>query len=106
MIIVNFKSNCDEHIQLAQRKELWQDNATTGGRSAAKKGDYQMPLYAYFHKQFVPLSEAKIGIMTHSLHYGTAAFEGIRATGTANISRSTFSVSKSTMSGCAKAVIF
>ncbi len=37
-----------------------------------------MTLYAYFHKQFVPLSEAKIGIMTHSLHYGTALFEGIR----------------------------
>ncbi len=37
-----------------------------------------MPSYAYFHKQFVPLSEAKIGIMTHSLHYGTAVFEGIR----------------------------
>jgi len=34
--------------------------------------------YAYFHKQFVPLSEAKIGIMTSSLHYGTAVFEGIR----------------------------
>jgi len=37
-----------------------------------------MPSYAYFHKQFVPLPEAKIGIMTHCLHYGTAAFEGIR----------------------------
>ncbi len=37
-----------------------------------------MPSYAYFHKQFVPLSEAKIGVMTNSLHYGTAAFEGIR----------------------------
>jgi branched-chain amino acid aminotransferase len=37
-----------------------------------------MPPYAYFHKQFVPLSEAKIGIMTNSLHYGTAVFEGIR----------------------------
>ncbi|TRZ49890.1 MAG: branched-chain amino acid transaminase [Dehalococcoidia bacterium] len=37
-----------------------------------------MPSYAYFHQQFVPLSEAKIGIMTHSLHYGTAVFEGIR----------------------------
>jgi len=34
--------------------------------------------YAYFHKQFVPLSEAKIGVMTHCLHYGTAVFEGIR----------------------------
>lgn len=37
-----------------------------------------MPPYAYFHKQFVPLSEAKIGVMTHALHYGTAVFEGIR----------------------------
>ena len=37
-----------------------------------------MPSYAYFHKQFVPLSEAKIGIMTNSFHYGTAVFEGIR----------------------------
>ncbi|MBA7634820.1 Branched-chain-amino-acid aminotransferase [subsurface metagenome] len=37
-----------------------------------------MPSYAYLHKQFVPLSEAKIGVMTHSLHYGTAIFEGIR----------------------------
>jgi len=37
-----------------------------------------MPSYAYFRKQFVPLSEAKIGVMTHALHYGTAVFEGIR----------------------------
>ena len=37
-----------------------------------------MPSYAYFHKQFVPLSEAKIGVMTHALHYGTGVFEGIR----------------------------
>ena len=37
-----------------------------------------MPSYAYFHKQFVPLSDAKIGVMTHALHYGTALFEGIR----------------------------
>ena len=37
-----------------------------------------MPSYAYFQKQFVPLSEAKIGIMTNSFHYGTAVFEGIR----------------------------
>jgi branched-chain amino acid aminotransferase len=37
-----------------------------------------MPSYAFFHNQFVPLSEARIGIMTHCLHYGTAIFEGIR----------------------------
>ena len=34
--------------------------------------------FAFFSKQFVPLSEAKVGIMTHALHYGTACFEGIR----------------------------
>lgn len=38
-----------------------------------------MPPYAYFKKQTVPLSEAKLGIMTHALHYGTGCFEGIRA---------------------------
>ena len=37
-----------------------------------------MPVYAYFNKQFVPLSEARIGVMTHCLHYGTGVFEGIR----------------------------
>jgi branched-chain amino acid aminotransferase len=37
-----------------------------------------MPSYAYFQKQFMPLAEAKVGVMTHALHYGTAVFEGIR----------------------------
>ncbi|MCL2679457.1 MAG: branched-chain amino acid transaminase [Dehalococcoidia bacterium] len=37
-----------------------------------------MTSYAFFQKKFVPLSEAKLGIMTNSLHYGTALFEGIR----------------------------
>jgi len=37
-----------------------------------------MPPYAFFHKKFMPLSEAKIGILTHAFHYGTACFEGIR----------------------------
>ena len=34
--------------------------------------------YAYFKKQFVPLAEAKIGVMTHAFNYGTGCFEGIR----------------------------
>ena len=34
--------------------------------------------YAYFQKQIMPLSEAKIGIMTHAFNYGTGVFEGIR----------------------------
>ena len=37
-----------------------------------------MPPYMYFQKQFVPQSEARIGVMTNSFHYGNAAFEGIR----------------------------
>ena len=37
-----------------------------------------MPSYVYFQKQFVPLSVAKIGVMTNFLHYGTGVFEGIR----------------------------
>ncbi len=37
-----------------------------------------MPPYAFFKGDFVPLAEAKIGVMTHALHYGTALFEGIR----------------------------
>ena len=34
---------------------------------------------AYFNKQFVPLSEAKVSIRTNALHYGSGVFEGIRA---------------------------
>jgi branched-chain amino acid aminotransferase len=37
-----------------------------------------MPSYCYIRKQYMPLAEAKIGVMTQALHYGTALFEGIR----------------------------
>jgi branched-chain amino acid aminotransferase len=37
-----------------------------------------MPSYAYFQKEYVLLEDAKIGIKTHALHYGTGIFEGIR----------------------------
>ena len=33
----------------------------------------------YFEGEFIPLVDAKIGIMTHAFLYGTATFEGIRA---------------------------
>jgi branched-chain amino acid aminotransferase len=33
---------------------------------------------AYFQDKFVPFSEANISIATHALHYGTAAFGGLR----------------------------
>ncbi len=32
----------------------------------------------FFQGQFVPAPQAKVSIMTHALHYGTACFEGIR----------------------------
>lgn len=38
-----------------------------------------LPQYAYFKGQIVPYSEAKVGVLTHALNYGTAAFAGIRA---------------------------
>ena len=37
-----------------------------------------MPPYAFFDGKFMPLSEAKIGVVTHAFNYGTACFEGIR----------------------------
>ena len=33
---------------------------------------------AFFRGNIVPISEAKVSVMTHALHYGTAVFEGIR----------------------------
>ena len=37
-----------------------------------------MPSYAYFQKQFVPLEDARLNVMTNFMHYGTGVFEGIR----------------------------
>jgi len=37
-----------------------------------------MPAYAYYKKQFLPVADAKMGIMTNAMHYGTGIFEGIR----------------------------
>ena len=37
-----------------------------------------MPSFAFFHNEFVPLSEANLGVMTSFFHYGTGVFEGIR----------------------------
>ncbi|MBA01778.1 MAG: branched chain amino acid aminotransferase [Chloroflexi bacterium] len=33
---------------------------------------------AFFQGEFIPMENAKIGIMTHAFNYGTAVFEGIR----------------------------
>ena len=37
-----------------------------------------MPPYVYYKKQFMPLEDAKMSILTHALHYGTGCFDGIR----------------------------
>ena len=34
---------------------------------------------AYLRGELMPLADAKISVMTHAFHYGTAVFEGIRA---------------------------
>lgn len=39
----------------------------------------QRQVQCYFEGGFVPLREAKIGVMTHAFMYGTACFEGVRA---------------------------
>jgi len=33
----------------------------------------------YFNGEYMPMREARVGILTHALHYGTGVFEGIRA---------------------------
>ncbi len=39
----------------------------------------EQEIVVYFNGKIVPLSEAKVSILTHALHYGTGVFEGIRA---------------------------
>ena len=40
---------------------------------------HQFLPYAWFNGECIPFTEAKISIATHALHYGTAAFGGMRA---------------------------
>lgn len=37
-----------------------------------------LPRYAYFKGKIVPYSEARVGVATHALNYGTGAFGGLR----------------------------
>ncbi len=38
----------------------------------------ELPIHAYFKGRIVPYSEAKVGVLTHALNYGTAVFGGLR----------------------------
>lgn len=42
------------------------------------KAEVDQNIIVYFRGEYVPLGEARIGILTHALHYGTGVFEGIR----------------------------
>ncbi|MCY4365356.1 MAG: branched-chain amino acid transaminase [Chloroflexi bacterium] len=46
----------------------------TTGQTRSQAGE----LLAFFRGDYVPLSQAKVSVMTHALHYGTGVFEGIR----------------------------
>ena len=37
-----------------------------------------LPHYAFFQGRVVPYSEARVGVLTHALNYGTGVFSGIR----------------------------
>ncbi len=38
-----------------------------------------LPKHAFFQGKIVPYSEAKVGVLTHGLNYGTSVFGGLRA---------------------------
>ena len=38
-----------------------------------------LPNFAFFKGRVVPYSEAKVGVLTHTLNYGTGIFAGLRA---------------------------
>jgi branched-chain amino acid aminotransferase len=42
------------------------------------RADGDPNMIVYFDGRFMPQAEARVGILTHALHYGTAVFEGIR----------------------------
>src|SRR6266704_6616395 len=68
----------------ARRNCVTQTEATALEQTNQKAETPKIPVlnpdegYAYFERQIVPMSEAKVSIATHALHYGTACFEGIR----------------------------
>jgi len=68
--ILEFKENASRDLSLSPQLVIL---------THSHKRSKLMLSHAFFKKKFVLLKEAKIGILTHALHYGTACFEGIRA---------------------------
>jgi branched-chain amino acid aminotransferase len=59
----------------AEEARLLKQGTTTATAAVAPTAG----LWDYFRGEFVPLSEARISVITHAFNYGTAVFEGIRA---------------------------
>lgn len=47
--------------------------------TSLRKGAAPPSAWAFLDGRYVPIGEAKIGVMTHAFNYGTGVFEGIRA---------------------------
>src|SRR4029434_8723323 len=43
-----------------------------------QRGKVMLPKYAFFRDRIVPYADAKVGVLTHSLNYGTGCFAGLR----------------------------
>jgi branched-chain amino acid aminotransferase len=48
-------------------------------KERAMEASANQNLIVYFNGDYTPLGDARVGILTHALHYGTGVFEGIRA---------------------------
>jgi branched-chain amino acid aminotransferase len=51
----------------------------TNRKTDPHAGRQKLPRYAFFRGQVMPYTEARVGMLTHSLNYGTAVFGGLRA---------------------------
>jgi hypothetical protein len=51
---------------------------SVGYSPGSKGGHMALPKFAFFRGRRVPYSEAKVGVLTHGLNYGTGVFSGIR----------------------------
>ncbi len=57
------------------QKPLEGAQTTAPGRAASRPA---AGVVCWFEGDWVPLADAKVGVMTHAFMYGTAVFEGIR----------------------------
>jgi hypothetical protein len=63
-------------------------------------------LIVYFDGRYMPMRDARVGILTHALHYGTGVFEGLRAYWNEHSRSYSFSKPTSTTSAGYKTAVF